>query len=82
MTRFEKLLRRFLSKPKDFSYDELTRLLRSFGYVEQQGAGSRIVFSNERLQHGIKLHKPHPTKILKKYQIDLVIEELKSKKII
>jgi hypothetical protein len=73
---FEKLLKRFLSKPKDFTYDELKRILAGFGYAEQQGAGSRVVFKNERLQHKIKLHKPHPGNILKRYQLDLIIEEL------
>lgn len=76
MSTFEKLLKRLLSKPKDFTYEELRRILASFGYSEQQGAGSRVVFKNERLQHTIKLHKPHPGTILKRYQLDLIIEEL------
>jgi hypothetical protein len=76
MSTFEKLLTRFLSKPKDFTYDELKRILAGFGYTEEQGAGSRVVFKNERLQHKIKLHKPHPGTILKRYQLDILIEEL------
>ena len=82
MSTFEKLLKRFLSAPKDFTYDELKRILAGFGYTEQQGAGSRIVFKNERLQHKIKLHKPHPGNILKRYQIDLIIEELQKIRLI
>ena len=31
MSRFEKLLKRFLSRPKDFSYDELRMLLSGLG---------------------------------------------------
>lgn len=76
MGTFEKLLKRFLSRPKDFTYEELKRILAGFGYTEEQGAGSRVVFINERLQHKIKLHKLHPGNILKRYQIDLIIEEL------
>lgn len=79
MSKFDKLLLRLLSTPKDFTYDQLKRLLRSFGYEEEQGAGSRVVFVNEKLKHNIKLHKPHPAKILKRYQIEIVIEELKGK---
>lgn len=77
MTKAEKLLNRFLTRPKDFNYDELIRLLAGFGYKEQQRAGSRVVFSNERINHHIKLHKPHPGSILKRYQIDSIIQELK-----
>jgi len=82
MTRSEKLLSRFLSRPKDFTYNELLRLLSNFGYKEQQGSGSRIVFNNERIKHNIKLHKPHPGNVLKKYQIDLIIKELKSNELL
>jgi len=77
MTKQEKLLIRFNSRPKDFSYNELVRLLRGLGYKELQGSGSRVVFTNEEIKHNIKLHKPHPGNILKKYQIDLIIQELK-----
>jgi hypothetical protein len=76
LSTFEKILKRFLTRPHDFTYEELKRILTGFGYQEQQGAGSRVVFKNERLQHKIKLHKPHPANILKRYQIDLIIEEL------
>jgi len=78
MTKFEKLASRFLTRPKDFTYSELKSLLSGFGYIEFQGSGSRVVFFNKKLKHNIKLHKPHPGNILKKYQIDLVINELKS----
>ena len=47
MTKAEKLLKRFQSGPKDFSYGELLRIMHYFGYSEQQGAGSRVVFTNE-----------------------------------
>lgn len=79
MSKFEKNLHKLTSKPKDFSFAELQRLLQGFGYEEQQGAGFRVVFVNDRLQHKIKLHKPHHSNILKRYQIDLVIGELKRK---
>ena len=44
MSKFEKLVVRFLSRPKDFTYNELIKLLKGFGYIEIQGAGSRVVF--------------------------------------
>jgi len=78
MTKAEKLLNRFLSRPKDFTYNELVRLLSSRGYKELQGSGSRITFYNEGIKHNIKLHKPHPGNVLKRYQIELVMQELKT----
>ena len=80
MSKRDKLIARLLSYPKDFSFDELKTILLSFGYNEVQGAGSRVCF--EKYDHKIKLHKPHPSNILKRYQLDLIIEELKNKELI
>ena len=77
MTKFEKLTSRFLTRPKDFTYSELKRILSGFGYIELQGSGSRVVFFNDKLKHSIKLHRPYPGNLLKKYQIDLVLNELR-----
>ena len=79
MTSNEKLIARFNKKPKDFSFNELKRLLSIYGYSEKQGAGSRVIFINEKTKHKIKLHKPHPGNILKRYQLDIIENELKLK---
>lgn len=39
-----KLLKRFKLKPKDFTFEELKRLLRRLEYLEEQGSGSSVVF--------------------------------------
>jgi len=80
MSKSDKLVIRFLLRPKDFTYNELKTLLSSFGYKEIQGAGSRVYFAKET--HKIKLHKPHPDNKLKRYQIDLVAKELTNKGLI
>ena len=80
MSTIDKLAIRLLSYPKDFTYNELKTLLKSFGYSEVQGAGSRVCFSKDN--HKIKLHKPHPGNILKAYQLDLIVEELTAKDLI
>ena len=80
MSRIDKLLIRFRSYPKDFTYNELSTLLASFGYKEVWSVGSRVCFLKD--DHKIKLHKPHPGSILKLYQLDLIMEELTSKGII
>ncbi len=36
MTRQEKLIKRLLSKPKDFTWNELTKLLSGFGFEEER----------------------------------------------
>lgn len=79
MSRRRKLIRRFLAKPRDFSFAELTALLRGYGYSEMksgQSSGSRAAFINEDSKHIIRLHKPHPSKILKRYQLDEIESEL------
>ena len=34
MSRFDKLIARFKSRPKDFAWNELVRMLNAFGYSE------------------------------------------------
>lgn len=80
MSRFEKLLHRFLSKPKDFTFDELKRLLNGFGYRETKTgktSGSRVAFINDETKHVIRVHRPHPSPVVKLYVLDLVEETLR-----
>jgi len=79
MGTINKLIQRFRKRPKDFTFNELKRLLNHFGYVQSDSGGSRVVFVNNRTGHKIKLHKPHPGKILKIYQINYIEDELKQK---
>ncbi len=81
MSTIEKLIARFTAKPKDFSWAELVRLLRYFGYEEITGSGSRRKFIHDERQP-IILHEPHPRKILKKYQIGQIYETLKEEQLI
>jgi hypothetical protein len=85
MSKDEKLVKRFLARPRDFTYDELRKMLKIFGYEEDQGgktSGSRVAFYNKMTRHIIRLHKPHPGNELKMYQIDLVREELEGRGIV
>jgi hypothetical protein len=78
LSKKEKLVRRLLSRPTDFSFDELTTLLKSFGYsMETAGktSGSRTAFTNGDGDY-IRLHKPHPRNILKLYQVDDIVSNL------
>jgi hypothetical protein len=78
MSRNEKLIVRFLSMPSDFHFEELLKLLGYFGYHEvKKGktSDSRVKFvNNEGIQ--VLLLKPHPTGILKRYQMKQIKEIL------
>ncbi|UOE50358.1 type II toxin-antitoxin system HicA family toxin [Mucilaginibacter sp. SMC90] len=81
MSRQEKLIVRLLSVPKDFTWDELVKVLNSFGYEELKGGktgGSRRRFVDGD-KNIITLHKPHPANIVKGYAIKEIIEHLKLK---
>jgi hypothetical protein len=81
MSRQEKLIVRLLSVPKDFTWDELVKVLNSFGYEELKGGktgGSRRRFVDGD-KNIITLHKPHPVNIVKGYAIKEIIEHLKLK---
>ena len=77
MSKAEKLLERFLSKPVDFTFEELKRLLKSLGYEEARTgktAGSRIAFICQETRHIIRIHKPHPAPELKRYQLSRYVQ--------
>jgi predicted RNA binding protein YcfA (HicA-like mRNA interferase family) len=79
MTRKDKLIKRLLSKPKDFTWNELTSLLAGLGFEEVKTgktSGSRRRFVNPNAMV-ITLHKPHPHNTLKQYQLEQIIETLK-----
>ena len=78
MSKKEKLIKRFLTLPSDFHYDEMVKLLGYFGFEEiKKGktSGSRVKFENED-GVSIMLHKPHPSGIMKRYQMNQVKEIL------
>lgn len=85
MGRADKLIQRFLSKPKDFTFEELRRLLRSCGYEEVKTgktSGARVAFINHKTKSIIRLHRPHPTPVLKRYQLDDMEETLRKAEVI
>jgi len=85
MSKRDKLLDRLLNIPSDFRYDEVRSLLEKYGYREDnrgRTSGSRVAFVNSRSKHIIRLHKPHPGNLLKKYQIEQLTEDLRSKGVI
>jgi hypothetical protein len=74
----------FLSIPKDFTWEDLVSLLSGFGFEEVstgKTGGSRRRFLNDTGVI-ITLHKPHPQNILKRYQIQQIIEILQGEELL
>lgn len=64
--------------PSDFHFDEMVTLLGYFGFEnvkKGKTSGSRVKFENKE-GIPIMLHKPHPSGILKKYQMRQIKELL------
>lgn len=81
----EKLIKRLVSQPKDFTFEELIKLFGQFGFdIESKGktSGSRMVFTNEEMNLSYGVHKPHPTNDIKSYVLKQVLEFLIDNKFI
>lgn len=79
MSKKDKLTKKFLSNPKDFTWEELVNLLKIHGYEEEKTgntSGSRTSFINKD-GNQIKTHKPHPKNIIKSYAINEIKMKLK-----
>ena len=79
MSQHEKLLKRFLAFPKDFTWEELKKLLRRYGYIPNnkgRTSGSRVAFENSESNVALNLHQPHPRNTLKPYQMKDTFEFL------
>jgi predicted RNA binding protein YcfA (HicA-like mRNA interferase family) len=78
MSKIEKLIGRLQSRPKDFTWEEIKKVLKHYGYEEVpkgKTGGSRRKFMNED-NVIISLHEPHPKNILKSYQLETIIQHL------
>ena len=84
MSRQDKLIARLKNKPRDFSWDELVRLLEALGYREVatgKTGGSRRRFLHDTAP-AIMLHKPHPGSIVKMYVVHEVLRILTEEKLV
>ena len=78
MSKIEKVIKRLKTKPKDFTYNEAKMILNHFGFIEYnkgRTSGSRVIFIKDGIVE-ISIHKPHPSNLLKTYQIKDIIEKL------
>lgn len=80
----EKLIERFKTLPKDFTWDETKRMLTSLGYIMRnkgKTSGSRIIFTCDN-RRPLMLHRPHPGNILKEYTLKQIFDVLKEENLI
>ena len=85
MGRKEKLIRRFLQLPKDFTFDEIITLLGYFDYrIDNKGttSGSRVSFKNTKIGVSINIHKPHPSPVMKEWMMKQIYLHLKNNSLI
>lgn len=81
----EKLVERFLTLPKDFTYDEVKRLFSLFNYCEgSKGStsGSRVEFISSDGTASYIMHKPHPSNIIKGYVMKQLLTYIRDNKLI
>jgi len=77
MSKKEKLKKRLQAKPRDFTFDEVETLLLSLDFEKSnkgKTSGSSVEFILDDIS--ILIHKPHPRKELKPYQVKQVLNTL------
>ena len=79
MSKLDKLVQSFLSKPVNYSWGELKSLLEGFGC--SSGSGRKTGVQRVKFLHPqhppLILHKLRSATVLKRYQVDQIAEFLK-----
>jgi len=81
MSTKDKLIERFKQQPKNFTWEELVRLFRCFGfeiYNKGKTSGSRVIFENDRAEDKKQyiMHKPHPHNVIKEASMSDILKFL------
>ncbi|PCJ25373.1 MAG: hexulose-6-phosphate synthase [Rickettsiales bacterium] len=85
MSRLEKLIVKLKRESKDFSWNELIKLLTGLDFTELSNGktgGSRRKFYHEGHNIIINLHKPHPSPYLKEYALKQIRNKLSEEQMI
>lgn len=84
MSQKDKLIKKLKALPRDFTFDDAETLLKYLEYLRSnkgKTSGSRVLFYREGFPP-ILLHKPHPQKELKPYQVRQLLEMLEQEGLI
>ncbi len=76
MSSRKKLVKRFKTRPRDFTWDEFGRMMASLGYEVMAVKGSGRRFFKKGKRRILFLHEPHPRKELRSYQVRLALDIL------
>lgn len=78
MSQKEKLLERLKKRPKDFTIDELDKLMKQIGCEKYEGGrGSGVHYIHNETKRILSFDVPHPGKELKQYHIKEILEFLR-----
>jgi hypothetical protein len=77
MSRKEKALARLMEAPKDFTWNELKTVMSAFGFELKTSGGSGRKFIHGETGVTLFMHEPHPSKVLKAYQLQAAIDLLR-----
>ncbi len=77
MSKHEKALMRLIAVPKDFKWSELVTLMTALAYDLKMAGGSGRKFVSPASGSTLFIHEPHPSKVLKAYQVRDVIQHFK-----
>jgi hypothetical protein len=80
MSKLQKAVSRLLAKPSDYTWNELHSLMAGFGYELRTTGGSGRKFFDPVTRALFFMHEPHPSKILKAYQVRAVIQFLRNER--
>jgi hypothetical protein len=73
-------LKSIYAKPTSVSivFTDIESLMRSLDFEIEEGNGSRMSFYSKQLDQRLHLHRPHPGKEAKRYQVETVREFLET----
>jgi len=80
MSKIDKIIKKILNKPKDFTWDEMVLLLTHLGFQCLTGNGSRKKFIKGKFL--IILNEPHPQNTILACYIKQVVNTLKKEGLI
>lgn len=84
MSQKDKLIKKLKTLPKDFTFEDAETLLKYLDYLRSnkgKTSGSRVVFYRDGFPP-ILMHKPHPQKELKVYQVRQLLELLEQEELL
>lgn len=78
VSRKEKLIDKLQGKPKNFTWDEVLKLMGLCGFSLIKKSGSARMFVHDVKRVKVRLHEPHPRPTLLPYMVEQLLEGLRA----